>query len=154
MPIVLAAVLWFGPLFRLDSTTGVGAAPVGACAAQTEPGDPNSPLEARDCVDPTPTLTVLAQVDGSTDCSTIAGTVHQSSVELPERRTCVGRTGADPNRSTDTAAAGECRNASGIERTACTAPDAATRILQRFDAVPRGSGGHRLRRGAGHRGAS
>ena len=79
---------------------------------------------------------MLAQVDGSKDCYTIAGTVHQSSVDLPERRTCFGTKGADPQRSTNTAAAGECLTADGAERTPCTAPDAATRILQRLDNLP------------------
>ncbi len=141
VPIVVAAALWFGLPYLLDSTTGIGAAPVGACVAQTEPGDLNSALEVRDCADPAATLTVLAQVDGSKDCFTIAGTVHQSSVDLPERRTCFGAKGADPQRSTNTAAAGECLTADGAERTPCTAPDAATRILQRLDNVPKAATG-------------
>ena len=55
VPIVLTAALWFGLPYLLDSTTGIGAAPVGTCLAQTEPGDPNSALEVRDCSDPTAT---------------------------------------------------------------------------------------------------
>jgi hypothetical protein len=137
VPIVIAAALWFGLPYLLDSTTGIGAAPVGACVAQSEPGNLNSALELRDCADPAATLTVLAQVDGAKDCFSIAGSVHESTVDLPERRTCFGAKGADPNRSINTAAAGECLTANAIERTPCTAPDAATRILQRFDDVPK-----------------
>lgn len=136
VPIVLAVALWFGLPYLLDGITGIGAATAGTCVAQTEPGDLNSALEVRDCADPTATLTVLAQVDGSTDCFTIAGTVQQSSVDVLGRRTCFGRNGADPDRATNTAAAGECLTAAGAQRTPCAAPDAATRILQRFDGVP------------------
>jgi hypothetical protein len=135
VPIVIAVLAWFGLPYVLGSTTGIGAAPVGACAVDTNPQKADG-VKVRDCSDPAANLVVLAQVDGSKDCFTIAGTVLQTSVDLPDKRTCLGTKGADPYRSTNTAAAGECLTESGDERTPCTAADAAHRIVQRLDDVP------------------
>jgi hypothetical protein len=135
VPIVIAVLVWFGLPYVLGSTTGIGAAAVGACAVDTAPGKADG-VKERDCADPAANLVVLAQVDGTKDCFTIAGTVQQTSIDLPDKRTCLGVKGADPYRSTNTAAAGECLTESGEERTQCTAPDAAHRILQRIDGAP------------------
>jgi hypothetical protein len=135
VPIVVGVLLLFGLPFLRDSTTGIGAAAVGACAQETDPTKPGT-LKVLDCADPAANLVVLAQVDGTKDCFTIDGTVSQTSIDLPDKRTCLGIKGADPYRSTNTAAAGECLTEDGQERTRCTAADAVHRILQRFDKVP------------------
>jgi hypothetical protein len=134
VPILLVALGWFGLPYLHGSTTGIGAAAVGACAVDTNPARADG-VEVRDCSDPAATLVVLAQVDGAADCFTVAGVVLETSIDLPHKRTCLGTKGADPYRSINTAAAGECLIDSGRERTTCTAPDAAHRILKRIDGV-------------------
>ena len=116
---------------------GVEEAPIGACVIVAEPGNVESPEKVADCAELAATWVVLAHRGAEGECFKIAGSARESGT--PDRRTCLGRKGADPARSTNTAVEGECLTADFTERTACAAVDARYRIVKRIDDVPAAS---------------
>jgi hypothetical protein len=139
MAVVIGLALgsWIALPGLITTIRGVEGAPIGACVIVPEPGNVDSPEKVADCAEPAATLVVLAHRGAEGECFKIGGNVRETGT--PDRRTCLGRIGADPARSTNTAVEGECLTADATERTACAAVDARYRIVKRIDDVPAAS---------------
>jgi hypothetical protein len=133
----MALTLWIAVPGLITTIRGIEGAPIGACVIIAEPGNVGSPEKVADCADPAANLVVLAHLGTERDCFTIAGSVRETGT--PDRRTCLGKRGADPARSPNTAVEGECLTADTMERTVCAAGDARHRIVKRIDDVPTAS---------------